>query len=190
MKTTFPAQLAMLNANAGSPIDLERIQNVILRDAVNNLKHQLNLQSRQIEEQTKQLVLLNANFERRTSQWTPIRVPEVLPRLSNVLPAARQLVFADDLLQRSPSQFSQGNIDLDPAVVINANAVQRASDDGGVYTAPDNTLRGFVVPSPSSNASPRPRTQVDLVLPPLDAFCNPGRMTQICANFYVNLHRT
>jgi len=63
---------------------------------------------------------------------------------------------------------------LDPPSFIDEET--RASEDTGMYEAPDNTLRGFVVPSPASAHTPRPRTQVDLVLPPMIAFCAPGTL--------------
>ena len=47
-------------------------------------------------------------------------------------------------------------------------------EDTGLYQAEDQSLRGFIVPSPQ-DSSPRPRTKIDLVLPPLIAFRAPGK---------------
>lgn len=60
----------------------------------------------------------------------------------------------------------------DPPAVIDAET--RACEDTGVYQAADHTLRAFVCPSPVCPTSPRPRTQVDLILPPTVAFTAPG----------------
>jgi hypothetical protein len=73
MKTVFPTQLTVLEANAGSPIDLACIQNEILRQALEDVRYQSSMQAQQLEEQAKQLALLNANFDRRTAQWTPAK---------------------------------------------------------------------------------------------------------------------
>ncbi|KAJ7930277.1 hypothetical protein B0H13DRAFT_1858907 [Mycena leptocephala] len=50
----------------------------------------------------------------------------------------------------------------------------RADEDTGLYEADDRSLRAFVCASPLRKDAPRPRTQVDLVLPPLSAFHKPG----------------
>lgn len=47
------------------------------------------------------------------------------------------------------------------------------AEDTGMYFMEDQSLRGFVIPSPH-NSSPRSRTKIDLVLPPLIAFRAPG----------------
>ena len=67
-----------------------------------------------------------------------------------------------------------GLIDL-PATV---DAETRAHEDTGIYEAPDLSLRAYIVPSPASPVLPRPRTQVDLVLPPAVAFSELG--TSLC----------
>lgn len=60
----------------------------------------------------------------------------------------------------------------DPPTAI--DDVTRALEDTGIYETEDNALRGFVCPSPAAPNSPRPRTQVDLCLPPVEAFHKPG----------------
>jgi len=47
-----------------------------------------------------------------------------------------------------------------------------ATDELGFYEADDTSLRAFVSDSPSRPHT-RPKTQVDLVLPPLRAFIDP-----------------
>jgi hypothetical protein len=60
----------------------------------------------------------------------------------------------------------------DPPTVIDDDT--RALENTGVYETEDNALRGFVCPSPAVPNSPRPRTQIDLCLPPVEAFHKPG----------------
>ena len=60
----------------------------------------------------------------------------------------------------------------DPPTVIDDDT--QALEDTGIYETEDNALRGFVCPSPAAPNSPRPRTQIDLCLPPVEAFHKPG----------------
>ena len=60
----------------------------------------------------------------------------------------------------------------DPPAIVDATT--RALEDMGVYETEDHALRGFVCPSPVVHNSPRPRTQIDLCLPPVQAFHKPG----------------
>jgi len=60
----------------------------------------------------------------------------------------------------------------DPPSIVDATT--RALEDTGVYETEDHALRGFICPSPASPNSPRPRTQIDLCLPPVQAFHKPG----------------
>ncbi|KAJ7463292.1 hypothetical protein FB451DRAFT_464369 [Mycena latifolia] len=64
MKTTFPSELAVLQANAGNPVDLERIQNTHLRVALEEVR---NLLSTQTLELKKMVTLL----QRRTAVFSP-----------------------------------------------------------------------------------------------------------------------
>ncbi|KAJ6450595.1 hypothetical protein C8R47DRAFT_1084389, partial [Mycena vitilis] len=53
------------------------------------------------------------------------------------------------------------------------DAETRASEDTGVYEAGENgCLRAFISPSPTRKDIRRPRTSVDLILPPKEAFNN------------------
>ena len=62
---------------------------------------------------------------------------------------------------------------IETANTESALAVTELSDNG-FYEAPDLTYRAFVSDSPKTPTSTRPKTQVDLVLPPLAAFQAPG----------------
>jgi hypothetical protein len=61
-----------------------------------------------------------------------------------------------------------------PSVEIYGCHATSHPDDNGVYEAEDSTLRAFVNESPRAAATPRARSQVDLVLPPATAFTMPG----------------
>lgn len=64
MKTTFPTQLCLLQAKAGSPVDLARIQNDSLRHALEEVR---NIMTSQLIELAK----LRTTVERRTAVLSP-----------------------------------------------------------------------------------------------------------------------
>ncbi|KAF8055687.1 hypothetical protein FPV67DRAFT_1741394 [Lyophyllum atratum] len=185
----IPAQLAALNAATGDPVNLARIQNSILRQALEELRHFSNMQVQQSREQVNQLALLSTKIDRRTAQWTPPRAPFYQASSDHqsmtLMMIARQLTFdevppaqplsisssvAGQLASQPPPLLSPGV--LDSSVLVDVRT--RASEDSGVYKAQDHSLRGFVAPSPRADHVQRPRTEVDLVLPPLLAFYAPG----------------
>jgi hypothetical protein len=65
-------------------------------------------------------------------------------------------------------------IRLDPPQTIDEST--RALEDTGIYETEDHDLRGFICPSPVSVKRPRPRTQLDLCLPPVAAFQKQGKL--------------
>ena len=65
-------------------------------------------------------------------------------------------------------------VSYDPPAFI--DDATRVLEDTGVYETEDNALRGFICPSPASLNFPRPRTQIDLCLPPVQAFHKPGTL--------------
>ena len=66
MKTEFPQNLILLKSQAGDPIEIERIQNDILRQAFNNM-------STLLSEQTLQIKILTEKLDRRTSVLSPTK---------------------------------------------------------------------------------------------------------------------
>jgi hypothetical protein len=70
---------------------------------------------------------------------------------------------------------------LDPPPFINQET--QVLEDTGVYETEEESLRAFVCPSPKSTTVPRPRTEVDLVLPPVSAFRKQGKHMH-----YLNIH--
>jgi hypothetical protein len=66
MKTTYPSELSVLQANAGSPIDLARIQNEALRLSLEEVRVLLTSQS------TKLSTMLEL-VQRRTAVLSPAK---------------------------------------------------------------------------------------------------------------------
>jgi hypothetical protein len=66
MTTEYPAQLAILQAKQGNPVDLERMQNAILRRSLEELRA---LQA----ESNMQIQKLTQLVERRTQVFSPAK---------------------------------------------------------------------------------------------------------------------
>ncbi|EDR04062.1 uncharacterized protein LACBIDRAFT_330862 [Laccaria bicolor S238N-H82] len=170
MQSTFPVHLAAINSSAVSPVCLERLQNEIMRKSLEQLRQESVMQKELLHSNTAQIEKLAQIVQRRTSQWTPakaISYETTCPSSSAVASISRQLEFPSD---STVPILTAANLGA-PAVI---GPETRAAEDMGVYLASDNSLHGFIVPLPHSTTSPRPRTEVDLVLPPLITFCKPG----------------
>ena len=66
MKTEFLQNLTLLKSQAGDPIEIERIQNDLMRQALNNM-------SASLAEQTVQIKILNEKLDRRTAVLSPTK---------------------------------------------------------------------------------------------------------------------
>jgi hypothetical protein len=66
MKMVFPSELAILQANAGSPVDLMRIQNEAMRQALEENRVQL-------RELRHELSAMSAVLQRRTAVLSPAK---------------------------------------------------------------------------------------------------------------------
>jgi hypothetical protein len=182
MRDSFPAQLELENGLAGDPISLERIQNNILRQSLEQMRQQSSLQRDSITMLELQVTELAGILKRRTSQWTPAKAHSTRLNCTTASSAAtqvvaRQLVF-DGIThgETSPSPSSAVALPVLAEPFDDSQCAERAAEDTGMYFVEDESLRGFIVPSPRSNSS-RPRTAVDLVLPPLIAFRTPGKFS-------------
>jgi hypothetical protein len=178
MKDSFPAQLELANALAGDPISLERIQNDIIRQSLEQIRQQSSLQRDSITTLELQVTELATILKRRTSQWTPAKAHSARLNCNTSSAAtqvvARQLVFDGITHEETPS--SPSSVVAPPVLAEpfdDSQHAEHAAEDTGMYFVEDESLRGFIVPSPRSSSS-RPRTAVDLVLPPLIAFRTPG----------------
>ena len=180
MKDLFPAQLELENALAGDPISLERIQNNVIRQSLEQIRQQSTLQRDSITTLERQVTELAAILKRRTSQWTPAKAHSTHSNSTTssamIQAVARQLIF-DGITHGEPSSLPS-SAPTPPMLAEpfdDSQQAERVAEDTGMYFAEDESLRGFIAPSPRSDRSPRPRTAVDLVLPPLIAFRAPGK---------------
>ncbi|KAG6848859.1 hypothetical protein H0H93_013373 [Arthromyces matolae] len=167
MSTVFPSQLAVLNAEAGDPIDLARLENTILRSALEELRHLSSLQTTQLQAQAKQLAELTASFNRRTVQWTPPKANVFQPPSTSAAAfSARSLSFLPTIISPKTVASSQ-HINLQPAAII----------DDTILSAQKPQRPSTV---PNEEASPPPLQEfipchvLELVLPPAIAFCVPA----------------
>ncbi|KAJ6513969.1 hypothetical protein DFH09DRAFT_1197104 [Mycena vulgaris] len=142
MANEFPTQLSLLQANAGNPVDLTRIQNEFLRTALEELRSISSAQ--QIE-----LRKLRELFERRTAVLSPAQG------------------FSAANYHRNAVDSSPPHITGSPIIL---HRDQNLQETGTYETEGDSTLRAFANPSPRSPETPRATSQVDLVLPLAAAF--------------------
>ncbi|KAK7059553.1 hypothetical protein R3P38DRAFT_3522772 [Favolaschia claudopus] len=159
MKTTFPEELSLLHAQAGDPADLLLVQNNVLRKALEDL-YKICTSS------DNKLVRLTALLERRTSALSLAQGFSTSSYYRNAL------AFSSS--PSTPPRASSGTIRSSP-IIIHFDIDQQET---GTYEATDNdgatNLRAFVNTSPRSPDDLRVPTQVDLVLPPTEAFFKPG----------------
>ncbi|KAJ7232353.1 hypothetical protein C8J57DRAFT_1383741 [Mycena rebaudengoi] len=94
-----------------------------------------------------------------------------------------QLVQQTRILERMERKLERRTALFSPAKGYSSDAYARsetrAAEDTGLYEGDDHSLRSFVCASPARKDAPRPRTQVDLVLPPLAAFHKPGAVNPV-----------
>ncbi|KAJ7240689.1 hypothetical protein C8J57DRAFT_1245135 [Mycena rebaudengoi] len=155
MSSVFPVDLKRLKDSEKEPLDLARIQNEALRLSLEEVRVQL-------VQQTRILERMEQKFERRTAVFSPAKgySNEAYARSAEIS-NAQTLSFlqSDD----NPFLFTpMHNSRTSPSTI---DAETRACEDTGL---------AFVCASPARKDAPRPRTQLDLVLPPLAAFHKPG----------------
>ncbi len=159
MKNDFPNSWAVLRANQGSPIDLQRIQNESLRLALEEVRSLLT-------EQKVLLQSLNQTLARRTAVLSPAkkfsgmkyqdRFDSTHPLLQPVFSLSSSTQF-----QALPNDFLEPDLD--------ETGIYIADPEPGIRG--DSGLRAFVNESPKTPTnSRREKTQVDLILPPTLAF--------------------
>jgi hypothetical protein len=170
MKSTFLSELAVLQANAGSPVDLARIQTESLRMALEEMRSLLSTQG-------MELIKLRQMLERRTAVLSPTQGYSVDDYYRTGKCPAR-------IRSRTPLTYSMTiaatNNDLQPATTITdspfVGQLPSDTDNAGVYRVEDGSLRGFANEMPVTPKTPRAKTQVDLFLPPPAAFTKHGNV--------------
>ncbi|PPQ75836.1 hypothetical protein CVT26_001130 [Gymnopilus dilepis] len=186
MKSSFPTDFTLLKAKEGSPVDLQRLQNQVLQQSLEEMRSLLSTQ-------TAELTKLRQTLERRTAVLSPTKAysNQVYQDRSNNVKgsldlAAQQFPKPVFLVEVSNSLLSDEEMHDDitclpqtpvrpPARLLEAGGTLISSDDSGVYLADDEgSMRAFANPSPRASAQKREKTSVDLVSPPTDAFSEPG----------------
>lgn len=184
MTSDFPAQLTALEASAGDPISLERMQNALLLQSLQHVVVTLQRQSDEVAQ-------LRAIVHRRTAALSPPKACVIDRIRTSCGGSALQFGQQDDTVTSS-SQWSattalaeafshstgtdihSRHVSSDMPLFVDEET--RARQDSGVYQAEDSSFRAFVAPSPASPIVGRQRTQVDLILPPASAFTVPGKL--------------
>lgn len=175
MADTYPAELAAIEATVRPHVSLERLQNEIVQDSLEQLRSESSSHSKAISKLDIKLDGILGLLQRRTQQFTPPKAPFWQgARHPDLSPVAKALTFNTSntlTSQEKPPHTAVSAYDSgDPFV----DAETRAEEETGVYEVADSSMRGFVAPSPRAQNLARPHTEVDLVLPPLIAFCDPG----------------
>ena len=166
MAETYPTELRTIESTVRPHISLERLQNEIVQGSLEQLRSESSSHGKAIMSLDTKMDNILGLLQRRTQQFTPPKAPRWSsptgsnPELASV---AKTLTFGSTA---TVSSYDLG----DPFVDAETHAIEET----GVYEAPDASLRGFVAPSPRAQNLARPHTDVDLVLPSLVAFCNPG----------------
>ncbi|KAJ7027044.1 hypothetical protein C8F04DRAFT_1399692 [Mycena alexandri] len=167
MTTGYPAQLSALQAAAGDPLEIERIQNVQLVRVLNGMRGSLSSMTQELRE-------LRAMVGRRTAMFTPARgfSPNAYHR--NALEATRTVLDHDEALPGTlilpdlPDRLTSTPV----RQFSTSDRVQQSSSSHSVQQSSNSTP----TPSrPESSPAPRLVTQVELVLPPLAAFFLQGQ---------------
>ncbi|KAL1714102.1 hypothetical protein EV715DRAFT_295461 [Schizophyllum commune] len=165
MKNTYPSELARLESSVRDPVDLTRIQNNSLRLALEEVRYHQS-------QQAAQLASLSQLVERRTSPLSPAKgfsTDGYIRSLNQVVTKAGHLHPP-----QTPSPITTPSPNTRPTMQSHERMVQdREMDDTGVYACGNDGLRAYVCASPANPTAPRQRTEVDLVLPPAEAFCDP-----------------
>lgn len=142
MSSTFRTELTLLRAKEGSPVDLQQLENELLQQSLEVIRSLA-------AQQASEIKALRVIFERRTSVLSPTQG------------------FSVDSYHQSRQRLSS------PALPpTHSDAVNVIPQAAAIYSTPDSTLRAHVNGSPKSPGLARSRTQVDLVLPPIEAFSN------------------
>ncbi|KAJ7926482.1 hypothetical protein B0H13DRAFT_1599594 [Mycena leptocephala] len=165
MSTGYLAELSALQAAAGNPVELERIQNVALVRALTGMNNILSAATNEIRE-------LRAMLERRTAVFTPARGFSASVYHQNGMIfqfSIRCMIFLDhDVPNPNP-----GTLIL-PAVQVPEASPQNSTTPA--TTPPRSTLHSSRSSprTPCTAATPRLVSQVQLVLPALAAFYGKG----------------
>ncbi|KAH9474890.1 hypothetical protein JR316_0013358 [Psilocybe cubensis] len=171
MKHQFPSDFSVLKANAGSRVDLQRIQNQLLQLALEETRSLLASQSVQLAEVAR----IQKIVEQRTQVLSPAKgysATHYSSRMATAstsavhkpLPALQLTTVAHETLESATT-------------AANLPFYNSENDDTGVYMAENGEFRAFANGSPKTPTCTirRKHSQVDLVLPSASAFTEQGQ---------------
>ncbi|KAF9018376.1 hypothetical protein BDZ89DRAFT_1073960 [Hymenopellis radicata] len=148
MKVEFPVKLARLQAEAGESVNLERIQDEVLRRVLEENRTERALHHQEVEKQRRELQELRECFHRRTSFLSPSKG------------------FSNALYHENASRSDHS------AMVIDSLPHSQK-----VPSTPPRPSRISIEPMRVSEGSPTSAPlvhSVRMLLPPIDAFYNPN----------------
>ncbi|KAJ7604785.1 hypothetical protein DFH06DRAFT_1349044 [Mycena polygramma] len=171
MKEVFPVELKRLEDSTMNPLDLSRIQNEALRLSLEEVRALLAKQGRTLDQVWETL-------NRRTAILSPAKQYSDEPKERGLI----QSIPSYDADPENPfiihSNFTPPSFPPHSTQTIDPET--RAAEDTGVYEADDSgSLRAFISPSPTRKDLRRPRTMVDLILPPKEAFNNSSTVNPV-----------
>ncbi|KAF7378502.1 hypothetical protein MSAN_00277700 [Mycena sanguinolenta] len=155
MTTEYPTQLSTLQAAAGDPVEIERVQNVILARALTSL-------NRTLSDTRNELRELRELLTRRTAVFTPARGFSASTYTRNALCAS------SDVLDHDVPIPSPGSI-----ILPQDEASTTTPSPNFNLPSASSTSQSPQTPGTAASAS-RLVAQVQLVLPPLAAFYPKG----------------
>lgn len=194
MKDEFPRCLSIIKAGAGDPLEIERLQNDILRQRISNL-------TSKVESQSTQIQALIIDFKRRTAALSPTQGfssgdyhrTYSVASCKYLIILFMSFLFMICLSASQPTPLPDVRLPegYDWPRLESQDIFERPKtpDNTGIYISHDDGgLRAFANESPRTPTE-RVKTQVDLVLPPLIAFTKPGQHPVIIHLDYTKMCR-
>ena len=188
MKFQFPQELSLLKISAQDPIEFERVQNDMVRQA-------LSRSAAIVESSEKRIIALAALVERRTQILSPTKgySHERYQRSLSIAQSSLNSEYLgfQDLRKHFIDESLLGNAfsNSHDSIPEMASAVCPIPSSPDVYISEDDgMLRAYANGSPKTprtcidphltkdtQTPSRERTQVDFVLPNISAFSRPGK---------------
>ncbi|KIM35282.1 hypothetical protein M413DRAFT_32634 [Hebeloma cylindrosporum] len=164
MATTYRSELCALQAQEGSAIDIQRMQDRMLRTALEEVRA---LQAKHTNEIGSLIQLMKC----RTAIFSPTKGFSTESYHRSSLFDCHPTTTTPP----SPSPGEHMQSYMPEAMMLSEDGdIAAEMDSTRVYETLDASLRDFVTDSPKMPTQPCVKTQVDLVLPALSAFNAPG----------------
>ncbi|KAF6752308.1 hypothetical protein DFP72DRAFT_815521, partial [Ephemerocybe angulata] len=177
MKTTFQDELTLCEARAGNAFAIGNVENAMSTSALSSANSLTSFEIQQLRaavtEQSMAIVRLEAVFGRRTEFLSPTKGGFSM----DVYEARTYHLLQNQRRTGMSSGIGLGAIGFPPPRPPSTpirTKVTAVNEDESIYTTSESGLRAYVNDSPSDPEKARVPTQVDLVLPPAEAFARPG----------------